>query len=476
VAGSFPSVRLTTAVRGGVAITTSESLAAAIARVGNPVDLLRNAPAPAHTFPVAPEFTNWRTEQRAWAESCALLDQSHHMTDLFLEGPDAATLLSELGVNTFANFGVNKAKQFVAVGPDGRLIGDAILFHLEDELFDLVGHPMVIDWVLFHLERGAYDATAERDDNSAVRTSGPPKLYRYELQGPAAAAVLEQATGAPLPGTKFFQMAEFTIAGHRVRGLRHGMAGQPGFELFGPWADGADVLEAILGAGADHGLVRAGAKAYSTANLESGWVPAPLPAVFGDDPLLKEYREWLPASAIGAIGGSMNSRDIEDYSLTPYDIGYDRHVRFDHDFIGRSALERLSKEPPRTKVTLVWNSDDVAAAIGSLFQTGPGAKYIDLPKARYALYQADRVLRDGKQVGISLDCGYIANERAMVSLATIAREHAEPGTEVTVQWGEEPNSTKPQVEAHELGEIRATVAPAPYVQFARTAYRDRRPG
>jgi len=452
---------------------SSESLAAALARAGSPVELLRNTAARAHTFPITPEFTNWRSEQRAWADSCALLDQSHHMTDLFLEGPDALRVLSDLAVNTFAGFGVNKAKQFVAVNPDGKIIGDAILFHLDDELFDLVGLPIVIDWVLFHLERGDYKVTTERDENSAVRTDGPPKLYRYELQGPTAATVLEQATGAPLPETKFFHMADFTIAGKAVRGLRHGMAGQPGFELFGPWAEGEEVLAALLEAGRDHGLVRAGAKAYSTANLESGWVPAPIPAIFGDDPLLKEYREWLPASAVGAIGGSMDSADIEDYYLTPYDIGYDRNVRFDHDFVGRAALEELSKEPPRTKVTLVWNSDDVAAAIGSLFTDGPGAKYFDLPKIRYALHQEDKVLRDGEQVGISLDCGYIVNGRSMVSLATIAKAYAEPGTEVTVLWGEQPNSAKPQVEEHKLWEIRATVAPVPFVRFARTAYRSK---
>ncbi|MGW6032465.1 hypothetical protein ACWFOS_02325 [Gordonia terrae] len=452
---------------------TSESLAAAIARVGNPVDLLRNTAARAHTFPVAPEFSNWRSEQRAWAESCALLDQSHHMTDLFIMGPDALRLLSDLAVNTFANFGVNKAKQFVAVNPSGQLIGDAILFHLEEELFDLVGHPMVIDWVLFNLERGDYNATTERDENSAVRQSGPPKFYRFELQGPTAAAVLRTATGAELPDTKFFNMADFTIAGKAVRGLRHGMAGQPGFELFGPWEDGEAVLEALIAAGADHGLIRAGAKAYSTANLESGWVPAPVPAIFGDDPLLAEYREWLPAAAIGAVGGSVDSDDIEDYYLTPYDIGYDRNVKFDHDFIGRDALEKIAQNPPRTKVTLVWNSDDVTAAMGSLVAPGLGAKYFDLPKLRYALHQEDKVIRNGEQVGISLDCGYIANQREVVSLATIDIAHAEPGTEVTVLWGEEPNSAKPQVEEHKLWEIRATVAPVPYVSFARTNYRSK---
>ena len=232
----------------------SESLAAALARAGSPVELLRNLSFPPSTFPVKPEFTNWRSEQRAWLDSCALLDQSHHMTDLFVEGEDALRLFRDLAVNTFANFGPGKAKQFVAVAPDGHLIGDAILFHLDENSFDLVGHPMVIDWVTFHLERGSYQATAVRDDNSIVRKSGPPKLYRYELQGPTSLALLEQVTGAPVPEARFFSMAEFTIAGRRVRGLRHGMAGQPGFELFGPWEDGEAVLDALLEAGPDHGL------------------------------------------------------------------------------------------------------------------------------------------------------------------------------------------------------------------------------
>jgi vanillate/3-O-methylgallate O-demethylase len=452
---------------------TTETLAAALARAGSPVELLRNRATRAHTFPVAPEFTNWRSEQRAWVESCALLDQSHHMTDLFLSGPDALRLLSGLAVNSFATFGPGKAKQYVAVSPDGYLIGDAILFHLDEGRFDLVGHPMVIDWVQFHLATGDYDVTAQRDDNSAVRASGPPTFYRYELQGPTALALMEQATGGPLPQTRFFSMAELTIAGHRVWALRHGMAGQPGFEVFGPWADGADVLDALLAAGKDHGLVRAGAKAYSTANLESGWVPAPLPALFGDHPTLAAYRDWLPVDAIGSIGGSMDSDDITDYYLSPYDVGYGITVKFDHDFVGREALEAVADPGRRTKVTLVWNPEDVAAAMGSMVGKGPGAKYLDLPKIRYALHQEDRVLVDGQQVGVSLDCGYIANQREVVSLATVDTAHAEPGTQVTVLWGEQPNSAKPQVEEHVQVEIRATVAPAPYVQFARDNYRAR---
>jgi vanillate/3-O-methylgallate O-demethylase len=435
----------------------------------SPVELLRDAQAPPTVFPVTPEFSNWRSEQRAWRESCALLDQSHHMTDLFVQGPDALRLFRDLGVNSFASFPVDRAKQFVAVNRDGRLIGDAVLFHLGPDEFDLVGWRMAIDWVRFHLETGDYDATAEMDDSSLLR-EGPPRLYRYELQGPTALQVVERLIDGPVPEVPFFGMARLSVGGVEVRALRHGMAGQPGFELFGPWADGEQIRDAILAAGEGLGLVRAGARAYSSANLESGWVPAPCPAIFtGED--TAAYRRWLPVERAGSLGGSLGSDDVRDYYLTPYDLGYGRTVRFDHDFVGRDALERLHDDPPRRKVTLVWNAEDVTAAIGTLFRPGPKAKHFELPKSRYALYQCDAVLAGGERVGISHDCGYLTNENAFVSLASIDRAHAEPGTEVTVVWGEEPNSAKPAVEAHVQVEIRAVVAPAPYVDFARQAYR-----
>ena len=443
---------------------SEQSLEAAIQRAGGPVELLRNNPALPHTFPVKPEFSNWRSEQRAWRETAALLDQSHHMCDLFVSGPDALRVFAELGVNNFSRFQPNVAKQLVCTNHEGYMIGDGILFYLAENELDFVGaHPTVVDWVHYNALRGGYDVEIERDENSFDR-EGPPKLYRYEIQGPNALKVIERATGGPAPEVKFFHMTEFQIAGRSVRALRHGMAGQPGFEMFGPWEDGESVRGALLETGAELGLLPAGSRAYSTANLESAWVPSPPPAIFTGKGM-REFREWRSAERAGSLGGSLDSQEITDYYTTPYDLGYGGIVAFDHDFPGREALERIADKPPRQKVTLVWNHDDVADAVGSQLGQERSAKFIEWPKARYALFQTDVVLRDGAAVGLSFDCGYIYNERAFVSLATIENASAEPGTEVTVLWGEQPNSRKPTVEPH------VQVAPAPYVSFARSSYR-----
>ena len=90
------------------------------------------------------------------------------MTDLYVEGPDALKLFSDLGVNSFKNFKVNQAKQFVACNHDGYVIGDAILFYLDENQFSLVGRPPAGNWVQYNLETGNYNAKAERDERSAV--------------------------------------------------------------------------------------------------------------------------------------------------------------------------------------------------------------------------------------------------------------------------------------------------------------------
>jgi glycine cleavage system aminomethyltransferase T len=446
----------------------AESLEAAIQRVGSPVELLRNSQYPAYDFPVRGEWSNWRSEQLAWRESVVLLDQSHHMSNLFIKGPDALKALSDHGVNTFANFGDGKAKQFVAANEDGHFVGDGILFGLGEDYYDLVANATVINWMQFHAETGDYNITIEREDNSNQR-AGDPRQYRYELQGPHALPLVEKLLGGPAPDTKFFHMADLTIARKPVRALRHGMAGQPGFEVFGPWSDAQAVLEAILEAGQEFGLKRGGARAYATANLESGWLPRPFTAIFG--PNEKAYREWLPATAVGSLGGSFVSSNIADYYHTPYDIGYGKLIKFDHDFVGRDALEKIADGPHREKVNLVWNTDDVLGILRSQLEEGTPAKFLEFPKARYAYFQVDQVLQDGKPVGMSTDVGYITNERVQISIASLDASAAEPGTEVTVLWGENPNTTKPAVEPHRQVEVRATVAPMPYAKVIRDSYR-----
>ena len=440
----------------------------------DPVSMLREAQVGPNVYPgVAAEYTNWRDEQEAWRNTCVLFDLSFHMVDLSLRGPDALDLLKLVGGNSFEGFVVDQAKHLAPCTPDGHVIGDVILFHLAEQHFELVGRIPALNWIMYQAEAEDYAVDLALDQRTAMRADNRRRSYRLQLQGPTAPMIVEKMLGGPVPQVRFFNMTTLHIAGQAVRALRHGMVGQPGFELFGPWDEKEPVLETILGAGEEFGLKRSGGRAYSSNTLDSGWIPSPLPAVYTGG-ALESYRRWLPADGYegsASLGGSFVSADIEDYYFTPWDLGYGNAVKFDHDFFGREALEEIALDPPRSKVTLVLDDADVAAVTSSQFDKDRG-KFIEFPSAVYSMHPYDAVTVDGDTVGISTWIGYSSPERKMLTLAVVDRAYAAPGTEVTLVWGEpEGGTSKPTVEPHLQMEIRAVVAPAPYSQVARESYR-----
>jgi glycine cleavage system aminomethyltransferase T len=76
-----------------------------------------------------------------------------------------------------------------------------------------------------------------------------------------------------------------TIRQHKIKALRHGMAGQAGYELFGPWELGTEIKTALLETGREFGIRHVGLRAYPSATLESGWIPSIVPAVYTGDGL-----------------------------------------------------------------------------------------------------------------------------------------------------------------------------------------------
>jgi syringate O-demethylase len=460
-----------------------------IKAAGGALKLLRDSQTGPNPYPVVkPEYSNWRDEQWAWQNTAVIFNQSYHMTDLYVSGPDAFDLLQYLTINSFKGFEPGKAKQYVPVTWDGYVVGDVILFYLAKNKFNLVGRPPVANWVTYHAETGKNPKTGKkwqvklaRDDRSADRKNPlARKTYRYQVQGPNAMKVMAKVLKKNPPDLKFFNMTTMKIAGKTVTALRHGMAGQPGFELFGPAKDGKAVLDALVKAGEEFGLRLVGGRAYSSNTLESGWIPCPMPAIYSGDERMLKYRKWLPADCFegnASLGGSYYAKNIDDHYVTPYDLGYGPFVKFDHDFIGREALEKIAQKPHRIKVTLELNDEDVQAAIASHYgKVGKGAadraKFIEFPSAVYSMYPQDKVLsKDGKQVGVSTWIGYSSNERKQLTLAYLDPEYAKPGTEVTFVWGEENGgSKKPTVERHSQVQMRAIVCPCPYVASVRTSY------
>jgi vanillate/3-O-methylgallate O-demethylase len=434
-----------------------------IDKAGSPVGLLwKPGSQPWMPEVIEPEYAGWATEQNAWHDSVSISDLSHHMSDTVFEGPDATRLLADVSANSYESFAIGQAKQFVPVTSEGHIIEDGILLKEDEQRYTLSGVSAAQNWAKFHAGRGNYDVEFSTDPESSLRGGGDPRIYRYQIQGPRATELVENAFGAPMPAVKFFHSTIVDLDGHPVRALRHGMAGQAGFEFIGPWADAEFVKTALMKAGEQYGLVHVGAMAYPTASLESGWIPTVVPGIY-TGPELADYRSWVGLFSFEGqkpLHGSYFAENIEDYYVSPFELGYGRSVSFNHDYIGRDALERAKANTTKQKVTLVFDADDVR----SVFGDDPG---FVLSYARY------RVEHDDHLSGMTYYAGSVDPVKTVLALAIVADECAEPGTSVEVVWGEHPGfGTAPDADLG-LPRLRATVQPAPYDQTARTTYRDK---
>ncbi len=428
------------------------------------------------------EFSLWEREQRAWRETVALFDQSHHMNGVHLSGPDVLPFLSGLACNALAHSTPGRAHQIVTCNPEGRLIGDGILFNLAPGEMFMCGAPFAVNWVRYNAATTDLRVTAEYEPRSPVYANGHAnrrRSCRYQIQGPNAWALIEELHGGPLDDVKFFHFTELMLAGYLVHGLRHGMAGAPGLEIWAPWELRDELRAVIVEAGRKFGLVLAGSMSYLSGAAESGWIANGMPAVFSQS--LEPYRRWLPDTeqeALFRLSGSFVSDRVEDYYLTPFDLGYDRIVHLDHEFIGRDSLAALDPEQARRPVSLIWEPDDAAKLlIDMLDPDGPRCKPLHIPSLdgdhTVAPYQT--VMAGERLTGFGHYTAYSANERVIITLATVGR-HVEVGERVVIQWGEAGGGFSDlRVPADDIRPIRCTVGPLPYARVARTEYRAESP-
>ena len=357
---------------------------------------------------------------------------------------------------------------------------DMIIFRERLDKFILVGRAPTANWVKFQAAIGTWKVRLFHDPRSNSRPDGERVLrthYRFQIQGPDAPAIFEKINGGPVADIPFFHVDWINVGSKKVQALRHGMAGAPGLEIWGPYDDKHYIQSTIQQAARDIGvdLVQVGSRAYSTNTLESGWIPSPLPGIYTGDGMMQEYRDWLGADsyeAAGSIGGSFVSKEISDYYVNPFELGYGFYIGWKKEnFIGKDALLKLKDAPNRQKVTFEWNREDVLKVIASGLEQGTPFKWIDFPQPNYASSSADMVMQGDKMVGMSMFNGYSYNERCFLSLGVVAAD-VNIGDVLTLKWGEPETTGKTSTEPHQQTEIRVRVSATPYAKDARENYAD----
>jgi len=393
-----------------------------------------------------PEYSDWQDEQMSWKSTCYIGDWSF-LWDVVVEGPEALNVFRDTCINGFETFEIGQAKHIVQCTSDGKVIGDGILMRLAEDRFITQGVPALhTSWVL---SKGGYNASWTQADRCKLQVSGPTAL-----------AVCQKVTGEPLTDTKFMRFGDVTIAGHPVWALRQGMAGEVGFEFHAAQEHADDIIAAVLEAGHEHGIRRLGRRTVMINHLEAAFPTGNWhylkqsfhPELAGSAEWVREHFDTY--GLVSTIRGSFDSDDVNDYLQSPVTLGWGKSIRFDHEFVGRKALEAEVAAPTKKRVTLEFDSQDIVDIYASLFSEGEPYAFLDVPHAQRWIAWADKVIDgDGNTVGLSSSPGYSYYFRKVLSIAYIDVAFAEVGEELSLIWGDPGTRQKT---------VRVTVAPAPY--------------
>ena len=261
-----------------------------------------------------PEYTDWMDEQLSWKNSCYIGDWSFLWTATF-KGPDAFGFLRGLTVNSFEDFAVGQAKHVINCNEYGKVVTEGICSVSEKTSSALRASGVVV--------RLPVRAGPPR------RADDPPG----HLQLPGAGAHVDSRHRESVRRERSRRaLHAFQDHPHRWRGvlaLRQGMAGEVGFELQGPAADGPNVHAAIMEAGQEYGIRRLGSRTAMINHLEACFPTSAyhfVMAVGGYD-----YSEAYNAYMVehyhmpimySPTRGSFESDDIRDFHVSPIELGW----------------------------------------------------------------------------------------------------------------------------------------------------------
>ncbi|MGI5932198.1 MAG: hypothetical protein ACOX8G_06705 [Eubacterium sp.] len=374
------------------------------------------------------EFTGWMDECNAISKTGYIGDWSW-LCKIRITGPDVIRCMEQSTINGYRKFPVGRGRHIVSVLPNGKIIGDGIVFREAEDQVLVTGGTMVREGLMLHPEN--CDVTL---------TDMTAEIFNYHVQGPVSTKIIEKLCGESAEDLPFLTFRNITIAGKTVRLYRGGMSGEVGYELFGDSADGSVIWNAVVEAGKEFGLRQLGLRSLMLNHLQ-----AYFPTIWVD---------FIPAVIPGA----------EALHRSPVDFGWDGLADKTRDFPGKDAILAEREHPSSKCVTLEWNTEDVIGIFASLFDSENEAfEQMPLPVNTSDFSAANPPFlpafsKDGKKIGMVSNRGYSCQYKKVISLATLDIEYTQEGTEVMVRYGSE---------GHRQTMIRAVVARTPYKQEQR---------
>ncbi len=202
-------------------------------------------------------------EHKAVRRAAGLFDVSH-MGEVDVRGPEALGFLNQLVTNDVTKLFPGRVLYSPMCYTTGGVVDDLLVYMRGPDDYFLCINAGNIDkdlrWIREQAAR--YNVTiTDRSSDYAL----------LAVQGPKAATIVQALTETDLDGIKYYHFAEGSVAGVSCMLSRTGYTGEDGFELYHPVADAGRLADALLEAGAPHGLELAGLGARDSLRLEAGY-------------------------------------------------------------------------------------------------------------------------------------------------------------------------------------------------------------
>jgi glycine cleavage system aminomethyltransferase T len=287
------------------------------------------------------QYTTWRDEVMSWKESCYIHTGLNDAPTFRVKGSDALKFFSSISVNSFAKFPVGGIKHCIMCSENGNVIAHGVLLRLGEDEFESF---FLAPYAAYKFFTGNYNATGEFISDQFI----------FQIAGPRSLELLEETTTECLHDIKFARHRKSRINGMDVRIARVGMAGTLAYEVHGLKKQARPIYNSIFETGKAYGIKKLGFYAYQLSHTEDGFPQCFMhfPPAWNEDKGLLEFLKMPRFST--QLHGSMGN-DMSLLYRNPIELGWAKTVVFDHDFIGRDALEKEMTNPRRTMVTLVWN-------------------------------------------------------------------------------------------------------------------------
>jgi len=383
------------------------------------------------------EYTGWRDEQLSWQFTCAFSNNINLGPTYIVKGSDSATILKKYMINNFDKFPIGTSKFALSCVENGDVSGWGVIMKTDVNTYETHWLNSVPQW--FAQEKEPIDA--EVTDITGTN-------FVFQLMGPRSLEIIEEVTRDDLHDILYCHFRDSAVDGRKIRVLRFGMTNGLEYEFHGDISDAQYIYRRIIEVGNAYGIRRLGLNAYMTAHTPGGCQQNEF--LFNNG-----FMMYPPNMLKGSVGDN-----IEKRYRNPFELGLGHVIDFNHDFIGKEALQAYKADPKRTEVTLEWNAEDISDIYESQFRDeipyqpidkiGP----MDVGGDSANGSSMDLVFnKNGNEIGISGARVVSYYHRAMISLASIDLQYADLGTEVIVLWGDPGTRQK---------EVRAKVAPRPY--------------